>query len=98
MDLYTRTYEALLTPLYGQELNKLLQDLAENLETDALIRVWDTKLNNNITHDTWNALIKLHNMGKGKIPSGTIHPPTDRRRLDPVRRLHKICKGKTCFK
>jgi hypothetical protein len=94
MNLNERTHVALKNALTGVELNKLLQDLAHANETDALVRVWDTRGQTLISNETWNAMIQLHNLGKGNIPSGTIHPPADRRRLAPARRLHKICKFK----
>lgn len=96
MSLEERTLSAINHPdeLSSVELNKLLQDLAAAKETDALVRVWDTKGQRTITKETWNAMIILHNMGKGRVPNGTIHPPADRRRLQPARRLHKICKYK----
>uniref|UniRef100_A0A6C0J5S4 Uncharacterized protein n=1 Tax=viral metagenome TaxID=1070528 RepID=A0A6C0J5S4_9ZZZZ len=75
------------------ELNTLLQDLAREKETEALVRIWDTKKNTEIDKETMLAITELHNMGKGKIPHGTIDIPYDRPRLAPSRRLHKICKG-----
>ena len=86
--------QALVQPLATAELNRLLQDLASASETDALVRVWDTRGKNHIAAETWAAMLKLHSLGKGKVPEGTIHPPADRRRLAPPRRLHKICKFK----
>ena len=94
MDLHNRTIQALAKPLAADELNRLLQDLAVAGETDALVRVWDTRGSTHITKETWAAMLKLHSLGKGKVPEGTIHPPADRRRLAPPRRLHKICKFK----
>jgi hypothetical protein len=92
MDLTARTMHALANSLNVDELNRLLIDLAKAKETDALVRVWDTRGSHRIDDETWKAMIELHNMGKGRVPEGTIHPPADRRRLAPPRRLHKICK------
>ena len=85
---------AINTPLEENELNTLLQELAKAGETDALVRVWDTRGARKITDATWNALYALHDRGKGRVPEGTIHPPADRARLKPSRRLHKIVKGR----
>lgn len=85
---------AIKTPLKGDELNNLLQTLASLGETDALVRIWDTRGTQLITEKTWKSLYLLHDRGKGRVPEGTIHPPTDRVRLKPSRRLHKIVKGK----
>jgi hypothetical protein len=94
MSLEQRTSAALKEDLDVDNLNSLLQDLANRLETDALVRVWDTRGNTAIRPATWQAMEQLHTLGKGKIPGGTIHPESDRRRLAPARRLHKILKGK----
>lgn len=76
------------------ELNDLLSTLAHMKETDALIRVWDTRGRQPIYNGTWHAIEQLHDLGKGKIPRGTILLPADRTRLAPARRLHKIVKGR----
>lgn len=78
--------------LTTESLNTILTQLANEKETDALVRIWDLKATHIVNTDTKKAIIKLHNLGKGNIPNGTIHPPEDRRRLSPARRLHKICK------
>lgn len=84
------------------DINDLLVLLAEHKETDALVRVWDTipkkDLARVVTDQTWSAIEKLHSLGKGKIPNGTIIMPSDgagaARRLPAPRRLHKIIKGR----
>jgi hypothetical protein len=78
--------------LTTESLNNILTLLANAKETDALVRIWDLKEKHLVNTDTKRAIMQLHNLGKGKIPNGTIHPPEDRRRLAPARRLHKICK------
>lgn len=92
--LEQRVYSVLNTgdELTANELNKLLQDLADSCETTALVRVWDMRGSKLISEITWQSMDKLHNLGKGNIPIGTIIPPVDRRRLAAPRRLHKICK------
>ena len=94
-DLETRTMEVLaFSPISVDDFNKLLQDLATARETDALVRIWDMRGKIPISKETWTAMLQLHSLGKGRVPEGTIHPPHDRRRLPPARRLHKICKFK----
>lgn len=80
--------------LSNDDYNLLLQDLSYNRETNALIRVYDMKQPYSIQNETWKAMSQLHNLGKGKIPDGTISLPYDRNRLAPARRLHKIFKGR----
>lgn len=96
MDLEQRVHEALVAGILPAiELNNLLQDLARNKETDALVRIWDIRgTRPEIYPETWRLLENLHNLGKGKIPVGTIIMPVDRARLSAPRRLHKIVKGK----
>ena len=74
----------------------LLQELARAGETRALIRVWDAVGGAKVADaDTWQALNQLHKKKKN-IPTGKLElPTTDKRELDPGRRLHKICKGAT---
>lgn len=98
MDLANRTMDMLasVAPIDCKHINDLLRELALNAETDALVRIWDLRdrvVNWKLSPDTWKAMMDLHARGKGKVPEGTIHPPADRRRLAPSRRLHKICKG-----
>jgi hypothetical protein len=98
MDLETRTLRMLESQSPdAASMNSLLFDLAEAKETDALVRIWDLRGRIpgwEVQPEAWAAIIKLHSLGKGKVPDGTIHPPVDRRRLAPSRRLHKICKFK----
>jgi hypothetical protein len=94
MSLEQRVKDAMAGAMASSDLNTLLQDLANNKETDALVRVWDTRGTTPITLDTWTAIEKLHNLGKGRIPVGTIIMPADRTRLPAPRRLHKIIKGR----
>jgi hypothetical protein len=75
-------------------LNTLLQELAQQKETDALVRIWDIRNGRPISEQTWKDIERLHALGKGNIPNGTIVIPQDRIRLAPARRLHKICKGR----
>jgi len=93
-DLKKRVTAALMSKPTEIELNMLLRDLASSKETDALIRIWDIRGTYKIEPETMTAIEILHDMGKGRIPQGTIIIPSDRTRLAPARRLHKICKGK----
>eukprot|EP00966_Prymnesium_polylepis_P171531 3965807-Prymnesium_polylepis.2 len=44
---------------------------------------------------TWDAVSRLHSLGKGRIPDGTLRlSALSTRALAPSRRLHKICKGR----
>jgi hypothetical protein len=94
MDLQQRTERALESGYKSEyALNCLLKDLADAKETNALVRVWDIRNKATIYPETMSAMESLHNMGKGKIPEGTIVLASDRTRLAPARRLHKIFKG-----
>lgn len=99
MDLTDRTLTMInMHAIDNDQINDLLKELALAKETDALVRVWDLRdrvRNWKVYPDTWKAMMDLHAQGKGKVPNGTIHPPADRRRLAPSRRLHKICKPYT---
>jgi hypothetical protein len=81
------------TTLSAADLNKLLQDLALSQETAALIRIWDIRGKTCIHPETMKVMKELHDLGKGKIPIGTIIMTSDRTRLPAPRRLHKIFKG-----
>ena len=94
MAMRQRVHNALYSSVSASEINTLLQELATLKETDALVRVWDMRGSKTITPETWKAIEKLHNLGKGNIPEGTIIMPSDRPRLAASRRLHKIVKGK----
>ena len=68
--------------------------MAQKKETDALVRLWDIRGSKKIDAATWDTMKKLYDRGKGKLPTGSIIIPADRRRLPPARRLHKIMKGR----
>jgi hypothetical protein len=100
MDQYTlesRVRTTIANPeLDTLSFNQLLSDLADAKETEALIRIWDVRGTHVISPGTMESMERLHNLGKGKIPRGTIILPTEdsRRRLPAARRLHKIFKGR----
>ena len=77
-------------------LNELAQSLADACETAALVRVWDALGGSQgATPATWSAVERLHSRGKGRVPDGSIRlPAAATRALAPMRRLHKICKGR----
>ena len=92
-----RRVDAVLASDSGEPagLNDLMFDLLEARETAAFIRVWDLAKTRNVevSSGVQQAMQKLHQRGKGRVPEGTLNLPEAGRRLKAARRLHKICMG-----